>query len=95
MIKIVYTDKSLAISGHANSDRKGKDLVCAAVSGIYLGALSWFKSNEIKLGQTEDKQTLTLVKQTSDNKTKLELLVKQLKTIAWDCPKCIKIVKGK
>jgi len=95
MIKIIYTDKSLSISGHANSDRKGKDLVCAAVSGIYLSALSWFNSNEIELSQVKDTQKLTIVKPTSDNKYKLSLLIKQLDVMAYNCPKSIKISKGK
>ena len=34
MIKVVIKDKNITISGHANYDDYGKDIVCAAVSSI-------------------------------------------------------------
>ncbi|MCQ2748385.1 MAG: ribosomal-processing cysteine protease Prp [Mycoplasmoidaceae bacterium] len=39
MIKIIYTDSSISVTGHANFVISGKDIVCAGVSAIILGAL--------------------------------------------------------
>ncbi len=34
MIKVLYNDKRIKISGHANFDSYGNDIVCASVSSI-------------------------------------------------------------
>lgn len=36
MIKVLIKDKSITISGHANYDDYGKDIVCAAVSSTVI-----------------------------------------------------------
>ena len=36
MIKVVIKDKNITISGHANYDIYGKDIVCAAVSATVI-----------------------------------------------------------
>ena len=36
MIKVVIKDKNITISGHANYDEYGKDIVCAAVSATVI-----------------------------------------------------------
>ena len=36
MIKVLIKDKSITISGHANYDEYGKDIVCAAVSATVI-----------------------------------------------------------
>ena len=44
-IKINKTNNkysSLIVSGHSNYDEIGKDIVCAGVSAILIGALNWF-----------------------------------------------------
>ena len=57
MIKVLIKDKSITISGHANYDDYGKDIVCAAVSATVIttvnGILS-IDSNAIEV--TENKK---------------------------------------
>ena len=36
MIKVLIKDKNITISGHANYDEYGKDIVCAAVSATVI-----------------------------------------------------------
>ena len=36
MIKVIIKDKNITISGHANYDEYGKDIVCAAVSATVI-----------------------------------------------------------
>ena len=42
MIKINFYKNGLIVSGHAEFAEHGKDVVCAGVSAIVLGALNWF-----------------------------------------------------
>lgn len=96
MIAISYTKNSIEISGHACQAKKGKDIVCAAVSGIFFGALNWFNEEDIKL--TCNKKTndvkLELISKTKTNQEYIGLIVKQLQPIAYDYKKYIKLSKG-
>jgi hypothetical protein len=40
MIKINHYPNALLVKGHANFDEHGKDIVCAGVSAIIMGALN-------------------------------------------------------
>ena len=49
MIKIKYSKinnliKEIEVSGHANYDEEGKDIVCSAVSACVVGGLNALKS---------------------------------------------------
>ena len=97
MITIRYSNSSLVVAGHADF-AKENDIVCAAVSGIVYGALSWFKKKESKIiiNKKENKISITLFK--FDKKTidqRLFLLIKQLKTIQKQYKKNISIQKTK
>lgn len=94
MIKVVYTSTTLEVSGHANYDKKGKDLVCAAVSAIVQTSASWFKKSELKIKRTKTSIKYVL-KPTADNKAKLQLVVKQLKALEGKYKKHITISKEK
>ena len=98
MIKILIKREdnkfvSLEVKGHANSAEKGKDLVCAAVSGVLTGgfnALNEPKSFEIKL----DKGYAFLKKineLSSHDENVIETIIIQLKTIEETNCKFIKI----
>ncbi len=64
MIKVIIKDDVITISGHANYDDYGKDIVCAAVSSTVIttvnGILS-IDSNSIKVKQ-DDKVVITILK---------------------------------
>lgn len=49
MIKIKIYKNAIFINGHANYDEIGKDIVCAGVSAIAMGALNWFDQQKIKV----------------------------------------------
>lgn len=40
MIKVVYSSNSLIVTGHANYDDYGKDIVCASVSSIAISSIN-------------------------------------------------------
>ena len=95
MIKIKYTTTSLTITGHAGYENPGKDIVCAGVSAIILGAIKWFKPQDIELTQTKNKLIVKLNNTKPENMMKLDLIVTQLKPIAKKYKKYIKISKGR
>ena len=97
MIVISYTKNSIQLSGHACQAPKGKDIVCAGVSAIFFGSLSWFKAKDIKLiyNKKNNGVKLELINKTKTNQQYLGLIVKQLKPMAYDFKKYIKLSKGK
>lgn len=48
MIDINFYKNGFVVTGHANFDSKGKDIVCSAVSGIFFGFLNWLKEKDYK-----------------------------------------------
>lgn len=97
MITIRYSNSLLDVVGHANFTKKN-DIVCAAISGIIYGALSWFKKTEAKIiiNKKENKISIELFK---FNKKIIDqrifLLIKQLKIIQQKYKKNISIQKIK
>lgn len=96
MIVISYTKNSLELKGHACQAKKGKDIVCAAVSGIFFGALTWFKAKDIQLAYDKKHNgvKLELITKTKQNQEYLGLIVKQLKPLTHDFKQYVKIIKG-
>lgn len=98
MIKVVYTDTSLEVSGHANFAKKGKDIVCAAVSAVVQTASSWFKKGDLSIKMDKKNKVAvkyTLKKKTKENKEKLSLIVLQLKVLSRNYKDYIQIRKGR
>ena len=95
MITVYYSNGALVVAGHANFAKKN-DIVCAAISGIVYGAISWFDKKEAKIiiNEKNNKISFELIK---FNKKKIDqrifLLVKQLKTIQQKYKKNIIIRK--
>lgn len=82
----------LEISGHANSDEKGKDLVCAGVSSIVVGGFNSLNKEDIDEISLEEGYAKVILK---NNKVKsvnyLKVIDIQLRTIEESYPKYIKI----
>lgn len=97
MIIISYTKNSIQLSGHAGQAKKGKDIVCAGVSAIFFGSLNWFKTSDIKLiyDKKNNGVKLELINETKTNQQYIDLIVKQLKPLANDFKKYVKLSKGK
>jgi len=95
MIKITYNDNQITVIGHANYDCFNKDIVCASVSGIVMGAINWFKKNEINLlvDQAIPKIELSLKKPTQSNQKLIKLIIVQLEGISDSYPQYLKLKK--
>ena len=100
MIKVEYIENSsnieyLRISGHANYDDYGKDIVCSAVSAISIGALNALKN--IENYAITQKEGLIIIenknKSSYDDNIVLNTMLIQLKTIEQSYPKFIQIVR--
>lgn len=85
-VEIVYSNKNLAslkVKGHANSNEYGKDLVCAAVSAVTIGALNALEDDskfEIEV-EPGDISLIVKEKPSEHDLTVLEIMILQLKTI--------------
>ena len=60
MIKIQISDNKITITGHANFDDYGKDIVCAAVSATVITTVNGILSIDDKALFVEEGKTLTV-----------------------------------
>ena len=88
MIKVIYevqNDKylSLDVSGHAEYDESGKDLICASVSSIIFGFMNALDAlnEDIEIKQLTNKIKITNHSSSSIVQDYFELVMMQLKTI--------------
>ena len=73
----------MKIKGHANSGEYGKDLVCAGVSAVTIGALNAIEDDskfEIEV-EPGDVSVEVIDKPSEHDLTVLEIMILQLKTI--------------
>ena len=87
--------KSLTVSGHANFDKYGKDIVCAGVSAVVTGGINALET-EIKNIEIINKENELGVKVINSNE-KIQIILNtiliQLETIESSYKKYIKIEK--
>ena len=88
MIKAIYEVKdnrylSLEVSGHAEYDESGKDLICASVSSIVFGFMNAIDAlNEnVEIKQLTNKITIKNHSDSNIIQDYFELVMMQLKTI--------------
>ncbi len=102
MIKVAVSGannqiEQFVVSGHALSDKFGKDLICASVSAITFGLINMLdekKKSEVKIKVTED-ISITVLKNSEELQTILKTGIFQLKYLAEKYPQNITIkVKG-
>lgn len=82
------------ISGHASSNSKGNDLVCAGITAIVSGALNaltqlFANATEIKVFQNQI--IIKVIKNTKNLQMVLNFMIIQLKTISIQYPNNFKI----
>ena len=77
MIHIDFYLDGFKISGHAKYATKGKDIVCAAISGICFGSINWFNKKDIIIFES--------------NEEKAELILKV--NLTEKCPHFIKCIR--
>lgn len=95
MIKVKVLKKSISISGHANYDDYGKDIVCASVSSIVMcsvEAISSFDINAVDIKQDNDKLTILINKYDDITITLIKNMVRCLKELEKEYPKNVKII---
>ena len=94
MIKVIKENNKVMVSGHANHNEFGKDIVCASVSSIIyttLNAIKCLKDNTVKV---IDEGTMIIeILENDEITSKLIMnMMNLLKDLASDYPKNI-IVK--
>ena len=87
--------KSLTVSGHANYDQYGKDIVCAGVSAVVTGGINALESEieSIKIINEDNKLVVEVINSNEKIQIILNTILIQLKTIEKSYKKYIKITK--
>ena len=94
MIKVNINNNKITISGHANFNDYGKDIVCAAVSSIVTASVNdMYIVNPKALNYNDDGETITIeiIKDDDLVYKLLNNLINLLKDLSKDYPKNIKI----
>lgn len=98
MIKVIYSldpKKNytyLSISGHADSDEYGKDLICASVSSIIFGLMNALDEKEkIKIKESDNHIEIFNESENEVVNNYFELVMFQLKTIEESYAEFLKI----
>lgn len=96
MIKVNYNDKIIKISGHADFNDYGKDIVCASVSSIVFTTINGILNiNENAVKYSDNKALVIEILSTDDITTKLiNSMIDLLRNLEEQYPKNIKISKG-
>ena len=94
MIKISVTDDEVIISGHANHDDYGKDIVCASVSSIAIttvNAVIEFNPESIKVEEKEGYLKIDVIEHTRETDILISSMMDLLYELESKYPKNIKI----
>lgn len=94
MIKISIKDDEIIISGHANYDDYGKDIVCASVSTIAIttiNAIIEFDKDSINVEESVGYLKINILKHTKEIDTLISNMNKLYKELELKYPKNIKI----
>ncbi len=96
MIKIEFSKNEITISGHANYNNYGNDIVCASVSSIIYTTINGILNINNKAIDYEDNELLKINILSDDEITKklINNMLELLKDLAKQYPKNI-IVKEK
>lgn len=96
MIKVVIENNKIEVSGHANFDDYGKDIVCASVSTLVISTIN----NIIDIDENsilyEDKKNKIKIEIKNNNEIVQKLInnmVLMLESLEKDYPKNIKILR--
>ena len=86
--------KCITITGHANYDEYGKDIVCASVSATVLttiNAILAINDSIIKVIQEQDKMIINILKEDKISLILIDNMLTCLNKISIEYPKNIKI----
>lgn len=96
MIRANIKKNHIVITGHANYDDYGKDIVCASVSSIVITSINAclrFDSQSLEYKEERDKLTIDIKSNAEDIKLIIENMIYMLEELAETYNKNIKIVK--
>lgn len=97
-IKIQKQDdyiKKIKITGHANYDERGKDIVCASVSSIAITSVNVILKMDdkaINVKQSDGLLEIDVLKHDTNIKIVLENMIDMLKELSKDYEKNVKII---
>nr|MBP3258616.1 ribosomal-processing cysteine protease Prp [Bacilli bacterium] len=94
MVKISIKDDEIIISGHANYDDYGKDIVCASVSTIAIttiNAIIEFDKDSINVEESVGYLKINILKHTKETDTLISNMNKLFEELELKYPKNIKI----
>ncbi len=96
MIKINYQNKIIIVTGHANYDDYGKDIVCASASSIIYTTINGILSINAKALLVEDQKDLKITILSEDKITLklIDSMFSLLEELVKQYPNNIKISKG-
>ena len=96
MIKVKKKDNIITISGHANYDKYGNDIVCSSVSSIVYTTINGILNINSNSLHVTDEDTLTIEVLSSDLVTNklIENMMLLLSEVESKYPKNISISKG-
>lgn len=94
MININFYKNGFIVKDHANYSDHGSDIVCAGISAIIMGSISWFKEDIIDY-VIDDKIPIIklVVKENAKSITGLDLVYNQINEVKKSYPKYILITK--
>lgn len=96
-IKVEYDNNfisKIVITGHANYDDYGKDIVCAAVSASVLTTVNGIialDNSILEVNNVLDKMTIKVLKNEKISQVLLNSMLSNLKSLVVEYPKNIKI----
>lgn len=94
MIRVQVKPKGILITGHANYDEHGKDIVCSSVSSIVtttVNAILIFDNKSIKYNVKEGLVKIDIVKEDETTRKLLDNMINLFIDLTKDYPKNIKV----
>ncbi len=96
MIKVNISKESIIITGHANYEEYGKDIVCASASSIVItsiNAILRIDKDFLKYVEEKDKLTINILGNNKDCLLIMENMLELLEELAKTYKENIKIMK--
>ncbi len=94
MIKVKVKPDFISISGHADYDEYGKDIVCSSVSSIVttsVNAIMLFDSESIKYNVKEGLVEIKIIEKKDSTEKLLKNMLNMFEELSRDYPKNIKV----
>ena len=96
MIKVIIEKDKIEVTGHANFDEFGKDIVCASVSSIVITSINAcleIDEESILYEDLENKIKIEILKNDEITEKLINNMVFMLESLEKDYPKNIKILR--